>query len=86
MSSPDAPIEKQSGIDAIFDASATSPILRSKPLTLPVMTDLDMKSFLLKWNIAVWALRELVLGSVTLMDENDHLLTAYIGRPQLTQC
>lgn len=33
MSSPDAPIEKRSGIDAIFDASTTSPMLRPKPLS-----------------------------------------------------
>ena len=32
MSSPDLPIEKRSGIDAIFDARTASPMLRPKPL------------------------------------------------------
>jgi hypothetical protein len=49
MSSPDAPIEKRSGIDAIFDANTTSPTLRPKPLALPVMNQtLNMKSSLFR--------------------------------------
>jgi len=86
MSSPDAPIEKRSGIDAIFDASTTSPMLRPKPLAVRVMNQtLNMKSSLLEWNIAISTPRELVSGSLTLMDANDHPLTVYIGHFQLTQ-
>ena len=37
MSSPDAPIEKRSGIDPILMRARTSPMLRPKPLALPAM-------------------------------------------------
>ena len=58
MSSPDAPIDKRSGIDA----STPSPMLRPKPLALPVMNQtLDMKSSVPPsgCDIAVWAPRKL---------------------------
>jgi hypothetical protein len=62
VSSPDAPIDKRRGIDAIFDASTTSLMLRPKLLALPVTNQtLDTESSVpvFRWSIAVWAPRKL---------------------------